>query len=94
MHATIRSYSGSPGLVDALSGRENDVRQLIQEIQGFRAYYLIRSSDGELVTVSVFDDASGGEESTRRAGDWIRENLPDLSVGAPQVTSGEVVLSF
>ncbi len=34
---------------------------------GFRAYYLVRPSEGEAVTISVFDDQRGGEESTRRA---------------------------
>jgi hypothetical protein len=31
MYTTIRSYSGSPGLVDALVDHENDVRQVINE---------------------------------------------------------------
>ena len=38
MYATVRSYSGRPGLVDALVGRESDIRQVIGEIAGFRAY--------------------------------------------------------
>jgi hypothetical protein len=46
------------------------------------------------VTINVFDDESGADESTRRAADWVRQNLSDLSVSPSQVTSGEVVLSF
>ncbi len=93
MHATIRSFSGG-NLADALAGRESDVRQVIETIDGFRAYYLVRTSSGDTLTISVFDDATGGEESTRRAVEWIRENLADLSIGPPQVTSGEVIFSF
>lgn len=94
MYVTIRNYSGTPGLVDALLAHESDVRQVISEIDGCRAYYLARTSDGDAVTISVFDDQSAGEESTRRAAEWVRENLPDMSVGPPQVTGGDVVLSF
>jgi len=94
MYATIRSYSGSPGLTDALLDRESEVRQVISEIDGFRAYSLVRASEGEAVTISVFEDQLGGQESTRRAAAWLNENLPDLSVSPPQVMAGEVVLSF
>jgi hypothetical protein len=93
MYATIRSYSGGSGLADALVDHESDVRQLITQIAGFRAYYLVRTSDGA-TTISVFDDRSGAEESTRAAAAWVAENLPDLNVSSPQVTTGEVALSF
>jgi hypothetical protein len=93
MYATIRNYSGSE-LADALATRENDIRQVITTIGGFRAYYLVRTSDGNAVTVSVFDDQAGAEESTRAAAAWVAENLADLSVSPPQVTTGEVAFSF
>jgi hypothetical protein len=94
MYATVRSYSGSPGLVDALLANEGDVRRVVGEIDGFRAYYLVRTSGGEALTISVFDDQAGADASNRAAADWLRENLADLSVSAPQVSAGEVVLSF
>jgi hypothetical protein len=43
--------------------------------------------------VSVYESESGAEESNRAAAAWIQENLPDLSVSAPQVSAGEVVIS-
>ena len=86
MYATIRSYSGGEELAEALVGRENDVRQLITQIDGFRAYYLLRTSDGT-ATISVFDDKAGADESTRAAAAWVAENLADLSVSPPQVTT-------
>ncbi len=93
MYATIRSYSGGSDFADALVDHESDVRQLITQIDGFRAYYLIRTSDGA-TTISVFDDQAGAEESTRAASAWVAENLADLSVSPPQVTTGEVAFSF
>ena len=94
MHATVRTYAGSGNLVDALVENESAVRALISGIGGFHAYYLIRSDDGGAASVSVYDDANGADESNRLAAGWIRENLPDLTISAPQVLSGEVAISI
>jgi len=49
---------------------------------------------GEATSVSVFDDASGAEESNRQAADWLRENLTEMSPSPPDVIAGDAVLSF
>lgn len=92
MYATVRTYTASPGLADALVERVDDVKNLIGGIDGFKGYYLVRTADGA-VTVSIYDDAAGADESTRVAAAWIRENLPDLEVSPPQVSAGEVAIS-
>ena len=94
MYATVRNYAGNAELVDALVQNESEVKRLIEEIDGFKAYYLIRTIEGDAMSISVFEDKSGGDESSRRAAEWVRENLSDLSVGAPQVSEGEVVITF
>jgi hypothetical protein len=93
MYATIRNYSGGGGFADALVEREEDVRNVIGSIDGFRAYYLVRTGDG-VTTISVYDDQAGAEASTSAAAAYIAENLADASPGAPQITAGEVALSF
>jgi hypothetical protein len=93
MYVTIRIYSGSE-LTDALVSRESDIRKLIGSIAGFQAYYLVRTAGGNAATISVFDDQSGAEESTSVAAAWLAENLADLAVTPPQVTTGEVAFSF
>ena len=92
MHVTIRRYSGGD-LADVLVGREGEVREVIASIDGFRSYYAVRTGDGT-TTISVFDDQAGAEASTKAAAAWVAENLPDASFGAPEVKTGEVVLSF
>ncbi len=91
MYATVRTYSAASELADALVGKAADVKDLIKGIDGFKAYYLIRTADGA-VSVSVYEDQAGADASTAAAAAFIRENLPDLSVAAPQVSAGEVVL--
>ena len=92
MHATVRMYSNND-LADALVEREGEVKQLISEIDGFKAYYLVRTADGA-TSISVYDSEAGTDESNRVAAAWVAENLPDLRVAAPQISAGEVVISF
>ena len=94
MHVTIRRYSGSPELTDLLVARQSEVRDILTGIGGFQAYYLVRDSDGDATSISVYDSENAAEASNRRAAEWLRENVPDLSVGPPEVTTGEAVISF
>jgi len=93
MYATIRNYAGGGALADALAEHESDIRELISGIDGFRAYYVIRDEDGA-TTISVFDGRESAEESTRVAAAWVAENLGELGVAPPQVTTGEVLVNF
>jgi hypothetical protein len=95
MHVTVRNYAGSGAreLFDVIVANEDAVRSLITGIDGFRAYYLVRTNDGGF-TISVFDDAAGGDESSKRAAEWIRENAADVTTSPPQISSGDAALSF
>jgi hypothetical protein len=93
MHTVVRHYKGSSKLVDELVSREADVRRLISEVDGFVAYYLIRTDDGG-VSISVYRDAGGTAESTKRAAEYIKENLEGVAAGPPEIIEGESVISF
>jgi hypothetical protein len=93
VHATVRNYRGSSDLIDLLVENEDAVRSLISGIDGFRAYYLVRTDDGGL-SISVFDDEAGAEESNRVAADWVRENASDVRPDPPEVSAGEVVIAL
>jgi hypothetical protein len=87
MYATVRNYAGPERFAEELVKRQDEVKGLIQGISGFRAYYMVRTDEGGAVSISVYDDQAGAEESTRQAADWVRTNLPDLGVSPPQVSS-------
>lgn len=93
MDVVIRHYKGAGELMEELGRRRADVEQLIRGIPGFVAYYLVRTSDGGF-SVSVYDDATGTQESVKQAAEWIRTNLPSLSVSPPEVIQGESLFSF
>jgi len=82
MYASVRVYAGNPAFADALVERESDVKALISGIQGFEAYYLIKTADGT-ASVSVYQSQDGAEESNRVAAAWIVENLPQFAAPPP-----------
>jgi len=94
MHVVIRSYSG-PGaseLFDLLGQREADVRTLISGVPGFVSYAAFRT-DGGGATVTVCQDKTGTDESSRRAAEWVKENV-STTVDPPAVTEGSTLLQF
>jgi hypothetical protein len=94
MYVVVRSYSGQGAseLFDLLGQREEDVRTLISGVPGFVTYAAFRSGDGGM-TVTVCQDKTGTDESSRRAADWVKENVSTPG-NPPTVTEGETVLQF
>ena len=94
MYAVVRTYSGQGAseLFDLLGQREEDVKALITGVPGFVSYAALRSGDGG-VTVTVCEDKAGTDESTRRAAEWVKENL-SATANPPAVTEGSTVLHF
>jgi hypothetical protein len=88
----MRYYHGNAELADQLASRADEIRSVIGEVPGFQAYYAVRLDDAT-VTMTVCDDEAGTAESTRVAGEWISENMPDLAASPPMVSSGAVTLS-
>lgn len=94
MHVVIRSYSGQGAseLFDLLAQREEDVKALITGVLGFVSYAAFRSNGGG-ATVTVCQDKAGTDESSRRAAEWVKENV-SASVEAPTITEGDTILEF
>jgi hypothetical protein len=94
MHAIVRTYSGQGAseLFDLLGQREEDVKALISGVEGFVSYAAVRSGDGG-VTVTVCDDKAGTDESSRRAAEWVKENV-STTANPPAITEGDAVLQF
>jgi hypothetical protein len=90
VHATLRWYPDAT-LADALAGRADEIRTVIGEVPGFRAYYLVKGDKGT-ISVTVCDDEAGTAASNRVAADWLRENLSDLAVGTPDIATGDVLI--
>jgi hypothetical protein len=94
MYMVVRSYSGQGAseLFDLLGQREEDIKSLIAGVPGFVSYAAVRSGAGG-VTVTVCQDKAGTDESSRRAAEWVGENVSGTA-DPPEITEGETVLQF
>lgn len=93
MHVVIRRYTSAAALADALSKRQQEVRDLIQGVPGFVAYYAVQDGDG-VATITVCQGPEGTSESSRRAAEWVKQNLGGSAVSAPQITEGDTFIAF
>jgi hypothetical protein len=53
----------------------------------------VKTSDGT-ASISVFEDQAGTQESTRRAAEFVKENLGSVAGAAPELIEGETVIQF
>ena len=80
------------------SGRPANFAQIVQDgfvpivssTPGFVAYYFAVDDADNGISVSVFDDRAGAEESNRRAAEWVKSNVADFTAGPPDIVAGEV----
>ena len=94
MYVVVRAYSGQGAseLFDLLGQREEDVKSLIGGVPGFVSYTAFRSGDGG-ITVTVCQDKTGTDESSRRAAEWVKANV-SMTANPPVITEGSTVLQF
>ncbi len=59
---------------------------IVSRIPGFQEYRFVDAGGGTHLTISLYDDPSGAEQSTRNAAGWAAENVAALIAGPPEVT--------
>lgn len=92
-YLALRQYQLAPGrtMEELAAAVESGFVPILQQVPGFREYFLVETGEGVL-SISVFADQAGAEESTRRAADWVQQNLADFFAAPPTVTTGNVWL--
>jgi len=64
----------------------------LAEASGFVNYAAVRNGDGDM-TVTVCDDKAGTDESSRRAAEWVKENV-GATATPPVTVEGDTLLQF
>jgi hypothetical protein len=92
-YLAIRQYQLAPDrtMEELHAAVESGFMPIVKGVPGFREYFLVETGEG-VISISVFDDQAGAEESTARAADWVQQNLADFFAGPPTVTTGSVWL--
>lgn len=95
MHVVVRNYSGQGAseLFDAMEQRADEVKEIISSVPGFVSYAAFRS-DGGVMSVTTCDDKDGTDESSKRAADWVKENVSGATVDPPEITEGDTFIQF
>lgn len=95
MHAVIRSYSGEGAstVFDLVEQGADDVRELLGSIPGFVSYTAIRTAEGG-VTVTVCEDKTGTDESSKRAAGFVAERSSGATISPPTISEGDTSLHF
>jgi hypothetical protein len=94
MYVVVRSYTGKGAseIFDLLEGSEGEVKEIIGGVPGFLSYMAVRSGDGGM-TVTVCQDKAGTDESSRRAGQWVKRRVA-TTAHPPVIAEGSTVLQF
>jgi hypothetical protein len=95
MHATIRRYEGvDRNRTEELAKKVSEgLAPRLSELPGFVGYYLIEAGNGVISSLGLFENVEQGDESTRVAAAWLREEkLETMLPNAPKITSGEVIV--
>ncbi len=93
MYVAIRRYQVEPGARDEVTRQVRDgFVPIISQAPGSRGYEWIQGEDGSMISVSLFDDKAGADDSVRAAKDFVAEHLAQHVPQPPEVTEGEVLL--
>ncbi len=93
MYVVVRRWRNAAALADAMTSRSQEVEELLRGVPGFVAYYAVRNG-AEVTTITACDTRVGTQESTRLAGEWVKQNVSGSPPGAPEITEGETFLQF
>ncbi len=89
----IRQYELASGrtMEELTAAVESGFIPIVKEVPGYQEYILVETDTG-VISISIFTDQAGAEESTARAADWVGANLAGMFAGPPVVTTGSVWL--
>ena len=91
MYVTVRRYDGVTDPSEVARIANEGFLPIIRGIEGFVDWYLVDAGDGVLMSTSIFESASGEEESNWRAGEFVGQHLEPLFPNPPHITAGKVV---
>jgi len=92
MYAAIRQIKVQPGSVDeVVQLAERGLVPLIRSVPGFVEFVGVQVGEDIALTVSLFETQEQAEASTRRAAEWIKQNMAPFAAGPHQILAvGEV----
>ena len=92
--ASVRRYRhGSGSVSDLMHVVDEQFAGRIEQMDGFEAYHALDCGGGEVISISVFHDQSGAEESDDRALEFVRDQLTPFDIERTDVIGGTIAVS-
>ena len=92
--ASVRRYrQGSGSVGDLMHTVDELFADRMEEMDGFAAYHALDCGAGEILSISLFRDQSGAEESDDKALAFVREQLEEFDIERTEVLGGTVSVS-
>jgi hypothetical protein len=97
MFVTIRRYSPKNGAINKASLEllrrqvQDQFLPVVQQVPGFKGYYVLSVANRELMTLSFCETPEGCAEATRCVAEYTFRNPLVFELGTPEVTEAEVL---
>jgi hypothetical protein len=91
---SVSKYTVGGGSAEELAQRVREgFVPLMQQVDGFRGYYLLDGGPDILISISMFDSADEALASNETAASWVRNNLLEFTKGMPEVMVGDALIT-
>jgi heme-degrading monooxygenase HmoA len=92
MYAAIRRIKVQPGSIDeVVQLAESGLVTILSSVPGFVEYAAVQVGEDVAYTISLFETQEQAEESTRKAAEWIKQNMASFAAGPQEIVAvGEV----
>jgi heme-degrading monooxygenase HmoA len=91
VYAHVNIWKLSPGGATSDSTVASKVAEHLRQAPGFRSYTLIRTSEREVVAVTVFDSQHQLEAGLGLVSEIVSREVTPLVEGSPEVRGGAVL---
>ena len=77
-HVRIGIYALTSGTAKEVSDQAREgMLSVFRAHAGFKAYGLAESTEGKIISVSLWDSAEQAEQANELAASWVREHIAD-----------------
>jgi hypothetical protein len=94
MYMVIRKFKRMRSVAEAARRAESGIGQMLKQAPGFQSYYVFDAGDGAGGSVTLFESKEAALAANEQALAWIRGSLLDVIDGEPEITIGEVLITF
>lgn len=94
MFANVRLYRIAAGQLDeAMHLADTELADRLAEEPGFVAYEVMATEDGNVCSMTIFEDREGADRSQDLAAEFVRDHLSGMEVERTGSMIGEVMVS-